>query len=278
MDFYNFSFLLLILLLISLKFSFLKISLGQSVDHFYWLLSVKNFKKKKKLPISIKNKYLLEYNKQYYPPGFTVFLSLFSFNFLKSNKSLIIPSLIDIATLVIILLFFHNFTDLTFNLYIVCIFLSYPVFILYNTQLTSRCLGNLFYTCSVIPIIIYIEQKEFFLFVLLLSSVFYALMYLTHKMTTQYYTIFLILLLFFEFELDIKILIFGTIILGLIFSIMLTGFHFFKFQLAHHVEIILFWYRNWHNMQAHTLLDSRHYSKKILGYKSSQFKLYWDSN
>lgn len=274
MDFYNFSFFLLIIFLIFLKFSYLKISLGQSVDHFYWLLCVKNFKKKKKLPIFIKNKYLLEYNKQHYPPGFAIFLSFFSFNFLKSSKSSIIPSLIDILILIIILLFFHNFTDLTFNLYIICIFLSFPIFLLYNTQLTSRCLGNLFYICSVLPIIIYIEQKEFFLFILLLSSVFYALMYLTHKMTTQYYTTFLILLLFFDFELDIKILVFGTILLGLIFSVILTGFHFFKFQLAHHAEIILFWYRNWKNLQAHSLLDSKYYTKKILGFKSSQLKFH----
>ena len=90
----NTLFIILIGLLISSLGFYLRIrKKDQGVDSWYYLSCVREFKKSKKIPIKLPN-YLLDIEEQWYPPGFSIFLSIFPFNLLKKYQSLIGP-LID---------------------------------------------------------------------------------------------------------------------------------------------------------------------------------------
>lgn len=245
------------------------------VDHYYWLSCVKNFKKQKKIPFKIKNKYLLEHDEQYYPPGFAVFLSIFSVKFLEKNGSYIIPILIDILCLFLTLGFFKDSLSYSNFLILVCLYISAPILIVYNTQLTSRGLGNLFFMCSMLGLISFINYNEYFILLVISSSIFFALMYLTHKMTTQYCLFLFLLLIFSGLNYESKIFIILTILLGSTISVFIVGYEFSKMQLKTHIEIIAFWNRNWKNIGSHQFKDSKFYSQgnQIIGSKYHKLNL-----
>lgn len=250
---------LIILVLLFLRMLFFYYSTKTGVDHYYWLTCVKNFKKQKSIPFKIKNKYLLEHDKQYYPPGFAVFLSFFSVKFLEKNGSYVIPFLIDILCLFLTLVFCKSFLSYSDLLVVVCLYLSAPILLVYNTQLTSRGLGNLFFICSMLGFITFINHNEFFIPLVICSSLFFALMYLTHKMTTQYCLFLFLLIIFSGLNFESKLYIFLTILIGGLFSAFIVGFNFSKMQLKTHLEIISFWNRNWKNLGAHQFKDSKYY-------------------
>lgn len=249
----------IIILFIFLRMLIFYYSTKTGVDHYYWLICVKNFKKQKKIPFRIKNKYLLEHDEQYYPPGFAVFLSIFNVRFLEKNGSYIIPLLIDIFCLFLTLGFCKNFLSYPDLLIVVCLYISAPILIVYNTQLTSRGLGNLFFMCSMLGLITYINHNEFFIPLVISSSIFFALMYLTHKMTTQYCLFLFLLLIFSGLNYESKIYILFTMLLGGAISIFIVGYDFSKMQLKTHLEIIAFWNRNWKNIGSHQFKDSKYY-------------------
>lgn len=242
------------------------------VDHYYWLMCVKNFKEQKKLPIKIENKYILEHNKQYYPPGFAVFLSFFSVSFLEKKGSYVIPILIDLICLVLTLSFCINYSIHSELLVVVCLYLSAPVLMVYNTQLTSRGLGNLFFLCSMLGYVVFTTNTELFIPLVILSSLFFALMYLTHKMTTQYCLFLFLLLIISSLNVQSAIYLLTTIFLGGVLSIFMVGFEFSKMQFLTHIEIISFWNRNWKNLGAHQFKDSKFYFIKNTSFNSKFHK------
>jgi len=250
---------LIILLLLSLRMLFFYYSIKTGVDHYYWLTCVKNFKRQKSIPFKIKNKYLLEHDNQYYPPGFAVFLSFFSVKFLEKNGSYAIPFLIDILCLFLTLGFCKEFLSYSDLLVVVCLYISAPILLVYNTQLTSRGLGNLFFICMMLGFTTFVNYNEFFIPLLISSSLFFALMYLTHKMTTQYCLFLFLLLIFSGLNFESKLYIMLTILLGGLLSVLIVGLNFSKMQLKTHLEIISFWNRNWKNLGAHQFKDSKFY-------------------
>ena len=279
LDFYQFDMTNIlwpiIFLFIFLRMLIFYYSRKSGVDHYYWLICVKNFKKQKKIPFKIKNKYLLEHDEQYYPPGFAIFLSIFPVRFLEKNGSYIIPLLIDIFCLFLTLGFLKDFLNYSDLLIVVCLYISAPILIVYNTHLTSRGLGNLFFICSMLGLISFINYNEFFIPLVVSSSIFFALMYLTHKMTTQYCLFLFLLLICSGLNYESKIFILLTIFLGGAISILIVGYDFSKMQLKTHLEIIAFWNRNWKNLGSHQFKDSKYYHQKneIIGSKYHSLNL-----
>ncbi len=253
---------IVILLFLFLRILFFYYSTKTGVDHYYWLACVKNFKEQKTIPFKIKNKYLLEHDKQYYPPGFAVFLSFFSVKFLEKNGSYVIPFLIDMFCLFLLLGFCKSFLSYNDLLTVVCLYLSAPILLVYNTQLTSRGLGNLFFVCSMLSFLTFVNYNDFFIPLLISSSLFFALMYLTHKMTTQYCLFLFILLIFSGLNFESKLYLVLTIFLGVLSSVFIVGINFSKMQIKTHLEIISFWNRNWKNLGAHQFKDSKNYLVK----------------
>lgn len=245
---------------ILIRVRFVNISSRDAVDHFYWILVARLFRGRFKLPLKMDGKYLLEDDRLSYPLGFGFFLSRFSENFLRSPKSNYITLTIDLT--VLLLLFVLGVAIGLNGIGLGAVVLVYgiaPVLVSYNTQLTSRSLGNLFLICSLI--FQTLAAKYDFGFNLLfgfLGVVALAAVFATHKMTTQFYLFllpgwFYSIMSFGEHAFFIAI---GSPFFALLLLISVTGFKQQKLQWMAHREIISFWYRNWPFLGAHQFRDS----------------------
>ena len=75
---------------------------GVGCDSFNMLLNLETFEKTKKIPVDIENIFMLENSKQWYPPLYIAFLSIFPINFIKKNHH-IINHLFDSINLILFL-------------------------------------------------------------------------------------------------------------------------------------------------------------------------------
>ena len=249
-----------ILLSALLRIGFICISKGQAVDHHYWVLAARAYRSQEGLPVRMPGKYILEDDRQAYPFGFGWFLSVFSESFLRSSKSIFLIFLIDFLTMSLVLS-----SSLLIGMKpvgVLGVLLVYgfaPVIVAYNTQLTSRGLGNLMLVVTLFAQVAAAADTGFLAMAFCLVGVItLAGVFVTHKMTTQF---FLFLWPFWPFALaslgDYGALI-GLITpfaaLALITGI--TGFRYQALQWRAHWDIVTFWARNWRFLGAHPFRHS----------------------
>ena len=128
-----------------LRWAFIRISSHGAVDHYYWMLYSSAVREQKRLPAVIEGKYLLEDERQFYPPGFAVLLSLLPKALRQGPESRYLALILDVVTLAILLGFAWAAGLSRDALLAVAIVFGFaPALTTYNTQLTSRGLGNLF--------------------------------------------------------------------------------------------------------------------------------------
>ena len=72
--------------------------------------------------------------------------------------------------------------------------------------------------------VVFTTNPELFIPLVILSSLFFALMYLTHKMTTQYCLFLFLLLVISSLNVQSAIYLLTTIFLGGVLSIFMVGF------------------------------------------------------
>ena len=253
--------IVLIPLFTLVRYIFICKSKGAAVDHFYWILVSRAYRTQKRLPIDLKNKFLLEDSRQFYPPGFSFLLSLFSDKFISSPRSIWIIQFLDLLTIfVLIYIYFHFSLNPLFLVLVIVVFLSAPVLVAYNTQLTSRSLGNLLLSislaCQIVGASFVSNLSGFLYFTVGVFS--FSAMILSHKMTTQFYFFlfpFWILSLCDYSSLGLWIGVL-TPCFGLILGTMLTGIRFQKMQWIAHWDIIAFWFRNWPILGVHQFRNS----------------------
>ena len=243
-----------------IRFHFVKISSGSAVDNFYWILVARLFRGQYKLPVSMDGKYLLEDDRLSYPFGFGLFLSKFSESFLRSSKSKYITQAADI--LVLAVLFLLGIIIGLDHIGLAVMTLVYglaPVLVSYNTQLTSRSLGNLFLVCSLIcQLLATTYDNGLNLLFGFFASVTLAAMFVTHKMTIQYYIFLFPGWVYSMITLDQSgfFIVVVSTLFALAFATIFTGLNYQKLQWQAHWEIISFWRRNWHLLGAHQFRDS----------------------
>ena len=152
------------------------------VDAWYYLLVADEIKKNKRMPPKL-SCYLLDEEKQYYPPGFFILLSLLPKKFLREYNWLISP-LIDCIQMYLLYLFSYLFTqNIVLSLAAAVIYSITSTLIWENLNLNSRSFGNILFTINVILLIFYLENNSYlFLILLVLSGI--SILF-THKMSTQ---------------------------------------------------------------------------------------------
>lgn len=242
------------------RFAFLHASEGSAVDHYYWVLAARAYRTATELPVRIHRKYLLEDERQAYPLGFGLFLTAFSDEFLRSQRSLLIVVAVDCFTLFLVVA--AGVAMGMAPLGIIAIILVYglaPVLVAYNTQLTSRSLGNFFLVFSLLAQVLAASLTGYLqVFCVVLGIVALAMVFVTHKMTTQF--------LLFLWPVWIVVLAelgsFGiwigavTPILALFSATLVTGIEYQILQWAAHWDIVTFWHRNWRFLGAHQFKQS----------------------
>lgn len=242
------------------------------MDHYYWILAARAYRDRSGLPAVIKDKYLLEDERQYYPPGFGVFLALFPEAFLKNKVSVSIVCLLDLIAFWVILSAANTMAlTLPSLAAIALLFGTAPVLVSYNTQLTSRVLGNLFLTFSLLAQAGAASVDSAFLAWLLafLGAIAFGLTISTHKMCTQFGLALWPVWPFALMPLGPNGFWVGllTAPVGLLFSTLITGSKFQIMQWRAHWDILSFWSRNWPFLGAHQFRQSPIYGnpQKVTG-------------
>ena len=170
------------------RVSFLRASKAAAVDHYYWILAARAYREMSGFPVRIHNKFILEDERQAYPPGFGLFLAAFPETFISSRWSSLLVLAVDLVTLALV---FVAGALLGIGAQgLVAITLVYgmaPVLASYNTQLTSRGLGNLFLVVSLLAQVAAASSGDASVPLALLGACALAAVVITHKMTTQFF-------------------------------------------------------------------------------------------
>jgi len=226
----------------------------RGVDAYYFLLTAEEFKKQKRIPIKLPSYYLLDIEEQWYPPGFSVFLGLLPQRFLYRFYWLISP-ILDACNLVVLLIFTYLLTSSLNILFLAgIVYALTPILMTESTTLTSRPLGNFFFTGEMLSFAFYYQQNS--ILFLILAMIFGFLIFATHKVSMQ-------LLCFFCIGLAIVFRsVTPLLILMSIFVLSLVIFrgYFFKI-LKGYYDILVFWHRNWNYLGAHQVYGSPIYLK-----------------
>lgn len=246
------------------RIAFLRVSLGSAVDHFYWTLAARAYRTRTGLPVRIPGKFLLEDERQAYPPGFGVLMAALPDRILTSPRgagAFVVG--VDVVTLALLL-------AAAFALGIgpaglVAVLLVYglaPVLVAYNTQLTSRGVGNLLLTVSLLlqagAAAASDGSAALATASALLGVVALAATILTHKMTTQFAIVLWpawILALAPLGPAGVWIAALSPP-LALLAATAATGRAFQLLQWRAHWDIVSFWHRNWKYLGAHQFRQS----------------------
>jgi hypothetical protein len=236
------------------RLMFMQVSSAGAVDHHYWILAARAYRDQRGFPVHIKGKYLLEDERQTYPPGFGVFLALFPEAILRGPGSAWIVVAVDVATLgAIVVAAAALGLDAWGLVALVAVYGLAPVLVAYNTQLTSRGLGNFFLVVKLLAEPTAVASGGLEAATLwLVAVVATAFVILTHKMTTQF-----MLALWPVWVLTLGSAVAAMIpLFGLFLASLLTGAAYQRLQWWTHAEIVAFWNRNWRFLGVHAFRQS----------------------
>ena len=234
-----------------------RVASASAVDQHYWLLAAKAYREQSGLPVRISGKYLMESDEQAYPPLFGMLLGRVLNDFWVRHATLVVEST-ECCVLAGVMLIL----GLPMPAMVVALgfYVSAPILVVYNAQLTPRILGDFFLfsamACQVVATFgTFPDVVGWFLWGT--SILMLALMFMTHKMTYQLH---LVLLPFWAWALQSWFALLATLC-GLLLYLALVGPRFAVLQLRAHWDIVRFWNRHWKDLQAHQFLDSPIYGK-----------------
>lgn len=228
-----------LVLVTGIRYAFIRQSVHGRVDHHYWLQAAAAFRRQRRLPFALDGRYLLEDRLQSYPPLFAAFLSLFPDRFLRRRAVAVSQT----ADAICAALGFCAMSLLGVPWLLaasaILLFLLSPVLVAYNIQVNPRAWGNLFLAAKLLAEAAAGSGAGDWLWGLAIVAT--ALVFLTHKMTTQ---LMLFLWLPWAFSLSSWWAV-ASVPLGLGASVALTGTRFAGLQWRAHLDIVSFWNRFW---------------------------------
>ena len=238
---------------VGIRAAFVRQAAGRRVDHHYWLMAAQIFRAKRRLPIVIPGKFLLEDERQSYPPFFMMFLSLLPPRFLTVSAPWLSQSA-DLAAMAVTIAgtIVLGSSDAGLLAAIATVGLA-PVLVAYNTQLSPRGFGNVFLAaCLLFQAAAVAAADPVAWLWWALAALMAALVVLTHKMTTQ-----LMLALWLPFALALGAWpALAVPPVGILLAAATTGPAFARAQWRAHADIVSFWHTHWRELGAHPLRHS----------------------
>lgn len=241
---------------------------NQGCDAYYFLLCAEQFRKTPRIPIVLPEYFLLEPREQWYPPFFAVFLSFFSENWLKKNHWMLNP-LLDSLLFIGLFLAAAILFPIQYALIGALVYAMKAPLVMEFRGLTSRSLGLLLFTLFLFSDFLWVNYFNSFMGLFCAASMGVLLLY-THKLSIQILW-FLLPLLSCVFQ-DIHWLL--PFILAYLFSFIIYPNYFLNILRAH-IDIVVFWYRNWSLLGAHLVKQSPIYGDNkttIQYYKADSMK------
>ena len=236
---------------VAIRIAFIFRAAGSGVDDYYWQQVAKGFRQSRQLPLVLPGKYLMEDERQFYPPLYGLLLSFLPSRLWRWGGFTAL--LLELGT-VGILIGWLVASGLGNEISLTIVILGYllaPVLASYNSQLNSRLLGQLFLLTWVLAL-----QPETLginnLVGIGIASFAFAMILLSHKMTLQLAVILIIPLCFTGGYIIPAI----TAIAGVALAILMVGPKFLIGQIKGHCDILKFWNAHWPFLGCHPLNHS----------------------
>ncbi len=260
---------------VAFRAAFVQVSAKSAVDHYYWLLAARAYRQTRRLPAVIVDKYLLEDERQAYPPFLGWLLAQIPERLLLRPSVVVVVQIADVLVLLMLIVFaMTQDASVREIAVIVAVYGTAPALVAYNTQLASRAFGNLFLVGAVLAAAAAVDRAQIDAPALVLyaaSAVMAAAVVLTHKMTVQ-----LMLALWPVWALASgHWLLFLVPPLGIALAALLTGFDFARLLWRAHFEVVLFWHRHRNELGAHLFNASPIYGDPARGQESAFHRRGW---
>lgn len=219
----------------------------QGCDAYYYLLAAEIFRRERRLPIKFDRLFMLELREQWYPPGFTVLLSLFPQRFLE-RRYWLLNALFDLVPQMLIVAAAAAAAGPATSLLVGLVYAFQAPLLGEYRGLNSRPLGMALFALVLLFGTWGIEGSWFWLAAA--SMVVHALI-LSHKLSTQ--------LLWFVLPATaiatVEPLWLVPLMAGYASACVLTP-RLFRRVVRQHGEIIAFWGDNWPLLGAHEVRQS----------------------
>lgn len=206
------------------------------VDIWTHLLYLKEYKRQKKLSFAIKGNFLVE-GKYDYPPIFILILSKFPLKLVEKYEFIFSPFFDSLFLIIIFFMSFYLTNNIAISVLTQIIYSLTPIMILENSSATPRSLGYSLFTVLFISLFLFIQNHQIIL--LFIAIVCGALIFLSHRFTTQGYLFFSLFFTILEKNLIYLEVFILTFILAIIFS---KGFYLNV--LRGHIGNLIFWQKN----------------------------------
>jgi len=235
-------------------------------DAYYFLLSSEQFRKDRKIPIVLPPVYVLEEQEQWYPPGFSVLLSLLPKKFVEQYYWTISPLLDSLLAMLVYLLVYIASGDtikgLTAGALAGAMYAFNGASLPDTTSLNSRPLGALLLTLTML-FLIYPMTGAGLAITISGFLMFGFLLLMSHKLSPQLLYFLLLVMLVASGSPHYAI----ALGLLLIVSIILSRGFILKVWRGQY-DILSFWSRNWKLLGAHSIYGSPVYP--ALRYKDTR--------
>jgi hypothetical protein len=249
--------------------AFILISAKGAVDHYYWLLAARAYRQTRHLPAKIVGKYLLEDERQAYPPFFGWLLARLPEKLLLHPAVVVVVQIADVVVLLMLIAFAIAYDASVSDIaVVVAVYGTAPALVAYNTQLTSRGFGNLFLVAAVLAAAAAVGRGQIDALTLTLyaaSAIMTGFVVLTHKMTVQ---LMLALWPVWAFVSGHWLLLLVPL-LGVASATFITGIGFARLLWRAHLEVVLFWHRHRNELGAHQFNASPVYGNLARGEESA---------
>lgn len=221
-------------------------------DAYYFLLCSEVFKKEKRIPIILPEVYTLEKREQWYPPGFSVFLSIFPRRFLDKHYWLVSPVVDALIAVLVVLVAYAATGNWIVTLVAGVLYSMNTASMVDCTSLNSRPLGALLFSLTILcAVAIAQEGGSVWLYP---AVVFGAALLLTHKLSAQLLYVLLpfmaIVTMSWYPAFTLAIIVLTTLILSNGFLIKIWRGQY---------DILSFWKEHWSQLGAHPIHSSPAY-------------------
>lgn len=221
-------------------------------DAYYYLLSSEVFKKERKIPIILPKVYALEEQEQWYPPGFSVFLSLFPRRFLERFYWIISP-VIDSFIAAVLAVMVAVMSGYNYMGFAAGLFYSLNSASMVDcTSLNSRPLGVLLFTATMLCLVDAVLDNCYLAGVFAVLFGFALLM--THKLSSQllYFLLPFMALALWDWKYAVALVAIIAV------SYVLSKGFLVKVWRGQH-DILSFWRGYWKELGAHQIYGSPMY-------------------
>ena len=224
-------------------------------DTYYFLLCRDVFRKQRRIPIKNGGVFILDHDEEWYPPVFTVFISMLSDSIVEKHYWLI-SNVVDVLLInsVCVLIGLHNGWGVSAT--VLVLYALSPSMVSEYASLTSRAVAALMFNWLLVSIFLGVHFKS--VEAILVSCFLMALLIFTHKLAIQ----------LVWFVLPVCAVLFSDCW----FILPLVGGYVLAFVVAPHMtvkiirahyDILKFWQAFWPDLGKHQIKSSPIYGKSL---------------